>query len=71
MANQAQSGALRKNPFGDSPEDGAKEEKGGVKRTAPASDSILKELEQAQAAPKQKEDVNQKKKRILERCGCL
>lgn len=41
-----------------------------AQRKAPASGSLLKDLEVAAQRP-QKESFQQKKNRILERCGCL
>lgn len=63
MAGQA----LRKLPDGIPTEPEAKE--GTLKRQAPESNTLLKEAEQALQKPK--ESLEQKKRRILERCGCL
>lgn len=41
------------------------------KRQAPDSSQILGELKVATSISKQKESFEQRKKRILERCGCL
>ena len=62
MAGQA----LRKAPFGDdTPEKGAGQV---LKRQAPESKDLLKELD---TASKQQETVKAKTRRILESCGCL
>lgn len=43
------------------------EQQGGLKRLAPESTGLLKELQKA----KQEQSQSSKKRQILERCGCL
>ena len=43
----------------------------GLKRTAPASDTLLRELEGAVKEERKQESFEKRKRRILERCGCL
>ena len=65
MQTQQKSGAPSGTPSDASPS--------GMKRQAPDSKQMLADLDQAiktKPAP-QKESFEQKKRRILERCGCL
>lgn len=43
----------------------------GVKRQAPASDTLLKELDTAAREVSGQEQFEKRKRIILERCGCL
>ena len=65
MAGQA----LRRLPDGEPTEN--TDTKGGLKRQAPESTALLKEAEQKLKEQPRKESTEQKKRRILERCGCL
>ena len=43
----------------------------GLKRQAPASDTLLKELDTAAKEESKQAQFEKRKRRILERCGCL
>ena len=60
----------KKGPLGPDAEQG-KDSASGVKRQAPASDSLLKEIDTAVKEDTKREQFEKRKKRILERCGCL
>lgn len=64
MTQQQKKGPL--GPDADQGKDGA-----GLKRQAPASDTLLKEIDTAVKEDTKREQFEKRKKRILERCGCL
>lgn len=53
------------------PNDAAPATADGQQRRAPESDTILKELETASKASTKQESFEKRKRRILEKCGCL
>ena len=59
----------KKGPLGPDAEQG--KDSAGLKRQAPASDTLLKELDTAVKEDTKREQFEKRKKRILERCGCL
>lgn len=60
----------KKAPLG-TPSGGDDPAKSGMKRQAPPSEGILAQLDGAVKEASKRESSAKKKKRILERCGCL
>lgn len=60
---------IQKGPLGPGGEQGS--EGVGLKRRALASDTLLKELDTAAKKESKQDSFEVRKRRILERCGCL
>ena len=66
MAEQTRKQAGTDNPSTDDSVKGA-----GLKRLAPESTGLLDKIDQKLKEQESKQDFARKKRRILERCGCL
>ena len=62
-------GGLKQRQGGSGPDSGPDSGPSGLKRQAPDSSGLLKEVENATKA-KQSETFEQRKRRILKQCGC-
>lgn len=63
-------GQALRNPLGPNASED-EEPKASMKRQAPESKALLEEADQALKKANQKESLEQKKRQILKRCGCL